>query len=140
MPSTIPVGKHGKKGRVTILSTNYRITKWDGDDQTESVEITSTEDGGFQTLDPDGGIEKMNGSITFLAVPGQAAPTKGLHDLILYEGGTDATDAYCFKAFVSGIKHANQVNTKDPITWEASYESSGKIVRNSATIDNPYGH
>lgn|SRR5574343_1083514 len=134
----VPTGKHGKRGRVTIGTTNYRVTEWDGDDTTESVPITSTEDNGYETLDRDGGIEKWSGSITVVAAGGQATPTKGMCNLKLYEGGQTSADCYSFVAFISSVRHANRVKGSEPITYVLAYESSGVISRGTDTIANPY--
>lgn len=121
--------KHGKKGRVKADGTIYKCTEWDGDDTTEAVNVTNTESNGVQEMDDEGGVEAMNGSITFLRETGQPPPTKGMHALELYEGGKNTTDAFAFNAFVHSIRRQNQVRSADPITYAAQYMSSGPITR-----------
>lgn len=130
--------KHGKRGRLTLNGTTYKITVWDMDDNTENVEVTNTESDGYQEMDDEGGIEKCSGSFTMIAEVGQARPSKGMGNLVLQEGGRDEDDSYAFKAFVGNWKQQNQVKSSDPITWQASYESSGEIARQSSTVPDPY--
>lgn len=130
--------KHGKKGRVIIDGTTYRVTEWDGADETAGVEVTNTESDGAQEMDDEGGIEKLSGSFTMVALKSQSPPTKGMHNLVLYEGGREEIDALAFKAFVGNLRRQNQVRSTDPITWQANYESSGAINRESSTVLDPY--
>ena len=132
--------KHGKKGRVTIDRTgdpgvggvNYPATEWDGDDAIEEVEVTNTESDGHQEMDDEGGVDSLNGSITIIAVKGQAAPTKGMANLVLYEGGRDSIDTLAFKAFIGSVKRGNKVKGTDAVTWQLTYKSSGAITVGTA--------
>jgi hypothetical protein len=140
--------KHGKKGRVSISRdggdyaldyTHYPATEWDGDDMTAGVEVTNTESDGYQEMDDEGEITSLNGNITIVARADQAAPTTGMANLVLFEGGRVVhTDAIAFKAFIESVKRSNKVNGTDAVLWQLAYKSSGVITRGSTTVDTPY--
>lgn len=131
-------GKQGRNGRVTLDSVIYKVLEWDMDDDSEVINMDHTESGGFQELDPYGGIERVTGTVTFLAEADLVRPIKGMHNLVLYEGAKTSPNAIAFKAFLSGFKHTNRVKTTDPITWQAKFESSGVIARGTDTVPDPW--
>lgn len=130
--------KHGKKGRFQLNGTNYPTTEWNAADAVEPVDVTNTESDGHQEMDDEGGVDSLNGSATIVARVGQAAPSKGMANAVLFEGGRDSTDAIACKVFISEVQRRNQVKGTDATLWQVTWQSSGEIAIGSTEVPDPH--
>jgi len=130
------IARKGRKTRLLVNGTEYAVLGISATGNTPQVDITNTLSQGFQELDEEGGIKNRELEVRFLSLEGTAQPVFDGDFVTIeeFEASADEQDKWTYSAFVSAVAaEDNEVQTENPIVWNATLASSGVITKPTRT-------